>query len=162
MGSGKSAIGRVLAAKLNWHFIDLDKQIENETGLKIADIFRVEGEAAFRKYEKLVSRKLNIDKSIISTGGGFPVDPENRAWMREQGLIVWLDVSPETIFKRVRHRRHRPLLQNNMNVTFIRSLLESRLEAYQDAQIQIDANSDDLEKKTEKIIEKVLHAQNSN
>lgn len=162
MGSGKSAIGRILAAKMNWHFIDLDREIEHAAGKPINEIFENESESAFRDLEKKVSRQLKPDKCIISTGGGFPVNAENRRWMRDNGLIVWLDVSPEVIFQRVKHRRHRPILKNNMNIEFISDLLDKRRAFYADSHIRINADPDDIEAKTELIIKKVLDAQDQN
>jgi len=158
MGSGKSAIGRTLAAKLNWNYVDLDRAVEQDAGMTVLDIFEKEGESGFRKREREVSRSLDLHKCIVSTGGGFVIDAENRRWMRKTGFVVWLHVSPDVIFQRVRHRAHRPLLQGNMNVEFIAELFESRRNFYEDADISIDADIDDLEFKTELILEKVLNA----
>ena len=162
MGSGKSAIGRILAAKMNWYFIDLDKEIEHHANMSIARMFKEYDENSFRKLEKEVSRHLKLDKCIVSTGGGFPILEENRHWMREKGIIVWLNVSPEIIFERVKNRTHRPLLENNMNCEYIENLLKTRIEAYSDADISINADSNDLEAKTELIIKKVIDAQYRN
>jgi shikimate kinase len=94
MGAGKTAVGRRLAKKLGWKFIDLDEEIERDEHRAIADIFRENGEAHFRQLERLYLKRISSSpKSIIALGGGAFLDPENRAQAEKTGLTVWLKVS---------------------------------------------------------------------
>jgi shikimate kinase len=112
MGAGKSTIGRRLAMKLGWKFIDLDQEIERTEGRPIADIFRGHGETHFRQLESLALNRVSIststEKSIIALGGGAFVDPENRAIADNSGLTVWLKVSFAKAVDRVKIDGTRP------------------------------------------------------
>jgi shikimate kinase len=112
MGAGKSTIGRRLAMKLGWKFIDLDEEIERTEGRPIADIFRGHGETHFRQLESLALNRVSIststEKSIIALGGGAFVDPENRAIADNSGLTVWLKVSFAKAVDRVKIDGTRP------------------------------------------------------
>ncbi len=112
MGAGKSTIGRRLATKLGWKFIDLDEEIERTEGHPIADIFRGHGETHFRQLERLaltrVSASTSTEKSIIALGGGAFLDPENRAIADNSGLTIWLKVSFANAVDRVKIDGTRP------------------------------------------------------
>ena len=100
MGSGKSTVGKRLAANLKWSFIDLDERIETETGMKISSIFSEKGELHFRHIESKVLRDLkNEENTIISTGGGTPCFNENMDFMTRTGLTVYLKMSERMNFK---------------------------------------------------------------
>lgn len=105
MGSGKSAVGRALAGRLRWRHRDTDTEIECEAGCTIADLFLAEGEAAFRQREtatlvRLLS-EITCEQTILSTGGGTPLHPENAALLKRMGTVIWLQASPEAILARV-------------------------------------------------------------
>ncbi|MDD3966208.1 MAG: shikimate kinase [Candidatus Neomarinimicrobiota bacterium] len=144
MGSGKSSCGRALAELRNWNFIDLDTEIEKMQGKKISDIFREEGEAAFRKYESACARSLKLKKkTVVACGGGFPLRSENRAWMKRLGTVIWLQADPETIAGRVR-TGNRPLLQNPQDIRNIRRILDERMAVYETADLRIDTRANGI------------------
>ena len=103
MGAGKTTIGKKLSSALKYEFIDTDEWIEKEQGRNISDIFAEDGEAAFRDMETdLLKRLRNKDeKFILSIGGGMPVREENRALLRNLGIVIYLKTSKEEIIRRV-------------------------------------------------------------
>src|SRR5262245_57732530 len=91
MGSGKSTVGRRLAARLGWRFADLDRLVERRAGLPVAEIFRRRGERAFRRLEHRVIRSLRRKRGwVVAAGGGAPVYRPSRAALRAAGLRVWM------------------------------------------------------------------------
>ncbi len=113
MGSGKSAVGRALARRLNVPLLDTDLEIERRAGKTVPQIFAEDGEAAFRTAETAVLRELceSSASRVVAVGGGTPMADENPALLRQMGTIVWLTATPETIWARVgRTISARPLL----------------------------------------------------
>jgi shikimate kinase len=138
MGTGKSTVGQLVADALRFKFIDTDARIEELAGKSISQIFASEGEASFRKLESnLVQELSNQERYVISTGGGLIVNPDNLASLRDHCLIICLWASAETIWQRVRHQTHRPLLQNSNPAEKIRTLLKERTPAYKKADTMI-------------------------
>lgn len=136
MGSGKSSLGKNLAALLKWHFKDLDRSIEEKEGLKITQIFEQKGENYFRAKEKetlLVLCKLK-HASVISLGGGSIVDPENLKIVKEHGTLIYLQLTPAALFSRLKTQSsERPLLRGLSEQEMQRkilSLLQSREKQY--------------------------------
>ena len=112
MGSGKSTIGKQLARRLGWDFVDSDAEIEKRTGVRIADIFAIEGESGFRKWESTTIAELcSVAPRVIATGGGSVLDAQSRQLMQENGWVVYLHVLPQHLNERTRFDRSRPLLQ---------------------------------------------------
>ena len=110
MGAGKTTVGKALAAWLAWRFVDLDTSVEESAGLTVREIFDTLGEARFRQLESENLRHTGkLATCVVATGGGTPVDPENRAWMRAHGRVVWLDVGFEVVATRLRDDGRRPL-----------------------------------------------------
>ncbi|RMF13508.1 MAG: shikimate kinase [Candidatus Dadabacteria bacterium] len=142
MGAGKSTVGRLLAKRLGWTFVDLDSEIEKDAGWTIPEIFAEEGEAGFRAREREAIAALNGRTGlVIATGGGAVVDPENRERLQALGPVFWLDVSPEIAAERTGSGSGRPLLSAEADpVARLTALLEARREAYADGAIQIDAD----------------------
>ncbi len=113
MGSGKSSIGRLLAKKMKREFVDTDHEIEKISNYDISTIFEKYGEEIFREKETEILISLNgIKNHIIATGGGIILKKTNINIMKESGLIVFLNINLKTQFKRVKYRKHRPLLKN--------------------------------------------------
>src|SRR5438128_1876296 len=109
MGAGKSSVGRRLAKKLGWKFIDLDEEIERREHRPVAEIFRVYGEPQFRTIEKLCLQKVSSSpKAVIALGGGTFIDSENRDLTEKTGLTVWLKVSFAKLAARVKIDGTRP------------------------------------------------------
>jgi shikimate kinase len=112
MGAGKTTVGRQLAKRLGRRFIDTDHEIVARTGVSVATIFEIEGEAGFRRREAQTIADLTTqDNIVLATGGGAVLDPANRARLRETGWVVYLDVPPVLLHERTRHDRNRPLLR---------------------------------------------------
>lgn len=133
MGSGKSTIGRLLAARLRIPYVDSDQLIINQTGVDIPTIFEIEGEVGFREREAKVIADLvgQNHGMVLATGGGAILDPRNRVHLRQMGQVIYLDVSVEEQLKRVRHDRNRPLLQTSDLESRLRSLAQHRSSLYQ-------------------------------
>ena len=114
MGSGKSTIGMLLAKKLKRKFLDTDHEVEVYTNYDISTIFEKFGEESFRDKETEILNKIKDKENlVISTGGGIILKDENINLMKEIGTVVFLDINLETQIKRVKYRKHRPLLKNS-------------------------------------------------
>lgn len=101
-GVGKSSVAPALAVRLGWTWIDADREIERRVGRSIAEIFAVEGELAFRRYEADLLRELLAqDRLVIAAGGGAVVNEQTRAQCQAAGPVVWLRASVETIWRRI-------------------------------------------------------------
>jgi len=141
MGAGKTSVGRLVAENLGFEFLDTDELIQARTGRTIADIFAKEGEPAFRALEKQVVQELSArEKTVISTGGGLPTNPENLAALKSYALVVCLWASPEKIWERVRNQSHRPLLHGADPQKKIRELLAVREPFYKQADVLINTD----------------------
>jgi shikimate kinase / 3-dehydroquinate synthase len=135
MASGKSRIGSLTAASLGWKFFDIDKLIEEKTGLTIPQIFAAEGEAAFRRMEVETLREISGQGPMVaSLGGGTLLNPEAIGIIRAQGVLVGLSAAPEVILERVNRKKDaRPLLANladDEKLAKIKELLEERRPLY--------------------------------
>jgi shikimate kinase len=132
MGSGKSAVGRILARMVDAPFMDSDAEIEKRTGVDIAYIFEKEGEVRFRQREKEAIEALTIiEPLVLATGGGAILLPENRQTLSQRGCVVYLITSVEQQAHRVGHARHRPLLNDVGNPEAkLRQLMQEREPLY--------------------------------
>src|ERR1044071_5422938 len=134
MGTGKTSIGRLVADQLHFDYLDTDEMIQSATGKTIADIFSREGEAAFRALEEKIVKEISTrTKTVISTGGGLPVNPKNLAGLKSHALVVCLWASPEKIWERVKNQSHRPLLHDPEPQKKMRELLAARKPFYKKA-----------------------------
>ncbi len=139
MGTGKSSVGRQVAHVLHFVYLDTDQVIEARAGKTVAQIFEQEGEPAFRAWERRVVQELSQrTKTVISTGGGLPLDESNLASLRTHALLVCLWASPETIYQRVRDHEHRPLLHHPDPLGKIRELLAIREPYYRRADVLVN------------------------
>lgn len=146
MGSGKTAVGRKLARKLGVPFRDADAEIESAAGCSIADIFELHGEEAFRAGERRVmARLLNAPAHILAAGGGAFMDKDTRADIARTAISVWLQVSADTLARRLRRRaRNRPLLKSDAAASdmegTIRRLVAERDPIYATADIIVPSD----------------------
>ncbi len=142
MGSGKSTIARCFAREYGMTLVEMDQRIEEEEGRTISRIFAESGEEYFRELEtKLLARLGEKKGQVISCGGGAAMREKNVEEMRRGGKIVFLRTRPETIYERVKNSHNRPLLEGNMNVEYIRQLMEKRRPKYEAAaQITVDTD----------------------
>ncbi len=112
MGSGKTTIGRHVARVTGKAFQDSDREIEERTGVSIAVIFEVEGEAGFRLRERQVIDDLTqLRDTVVATGGGAVIEPQNRLWLRKRGFVVYLRSSVDRLYAHTWRDRGRPLLR---------------------------------------------------
>src|SRR5687767_3940039 len=136
MGTGKSSVGRLVAEQLRFAFLDTDTVIEARAGKTIAEIFADQGEEAFREMEHRLVKELAVrEQTVIATGGGLIVNPENLASLKQHAYVVCLWASPETIWSRVKTQTHRPLLQEADPLEKIRRLLTERKPCYKQADV---------------------------
>ena len=106
MGAGKTTIGKALAKRLELGFVDSDRVVEERTGVSIPTVFEIEGEDGFRKRESQVIADLSrANGLVVATGGGAVLRPENRANMRGNGFVVYLNVPPHLLWERTRQTR---------------------------------------------------------
>lgn len=154
MGVGKSTIARLLADKLQVELVEMDETIEAETQMSIRDIFETYGEVRFRDLETALLERIACSSgAVVSCGGGVVLRQENVKKMKENGEIIFLSATPETIYDRVKNSTARPLLNGNMNVDYIRELMERRKAVYEAAADRIVV-TDGKEKK--RILEEIL------
>jgi len=158
MGSGKTAIGRALANRLNTEFLDSDAEIETAAAASIAEIFARDGEAFFRDREfEVIGRLLSGEPCILSTGGGAFLSQRNRRQIHDKGISVWLDADVDLLWERVKHKDTRPLLKTENPRQTLRDLFEARVPFYRQADIAVLTRAGySIEKTTDKVIEALL------
>jgi len=146
MGTGKSTVGQKLADKLDYQFVDLDKEIVKEDGREIPAIFAEDGEEYFRDVETKVTEKIGSrDDQVIATGGGVVLREKNLANLEQNGILILLQATPTEIYERTKEDGNRPLLEVEDPLAKIESLLEERRENYQCTKYQIDTTSLDID-----------------
>ncbi len=154
MGTGKTSAGKLLAKKLRMQYVDTDKVIEKKAGMRVPEIFSNFGEPYFRELEaKAVKEVSEKNNQVISCGGGVVLREENTRNLKRRGPVVCLTASPETIYARIKHETHRPLLNVPDPEKRIRELLEMRAPFYAKADYVIDTTELSVEQVVEKIIE---------
>jgi len=133
MGAGKTTIGRQLARKLNYQFIDSDKELETRAGVDISTIFEFEGEEGFRKREQQIIEELSQQpETVLATGGGAILRLENRKALRSRGLVIYLSVSIQQQLERTGRDNKRPLLQTADPRKTLETLQASRAPLYEE------------------------------
>ncbi len=143
-GTGKSVVGKALAARLGYDFIDTDRMIEGKSGMRVGEIFAQLGESEFRRLEcEAVAQAASRNKSVIATGGGAVLDPANVRLLALRGTLVGLTSSVDAIHARTR-RYARPLLAaapGEGPKERIRRLLAERAPAYAQARFTVDTTN---------------------
>ena len=141
MGSGKTAVGTALAARLRVPFRDTDESMVAAARMTIPEIFERDGEAFFRRRETEVLRRLLMaGPGILSTGGGAFLQAENREAIRQHGVSVWLRADGELLWNRVRHKSTRPLLRTADPKATLLDLLATRTPSYAEADLTVQSD----------------------
>lgn len=154
MGAGKSTVAKTLQEKLKMNLVEMDARIVEEQGMSINDIFAKYGEDYFRDIESRLI--LDIGKegnTIVSCGGGVVVREKNIEYMKQNGKVVYLSATPETIYNRVKDSTDRPILNGHMSVEYIAELMENRRALYE-AAADITIHTDG--RTTEEICEEIM------
>ncbi len=153
MGAGKSTIGKIIAKKLRYEFIDVDKIIEQKEGTSINLIFKNKGEEHFRKieYEQTLS-ELKKDNSVISLGGGAFLNNTIRKSVKKLSISFWLDVSVDELIKRLKKNKRRPMLFRQNTSDLVKKIYFDRKKTYNEADFRIKCKS----LKSEEIVNKIL------
>ena len=152
MGSGKSAIGSLVAKKLKLNFIDVDKEIEKELGISISKIFETKGEDYFRKFEEKITLKiLRINSNVVSLGGGAFVNKIIRKEVLKKHISFWLNWDNKILLNRIKNSKKRPLAFNSTENELI-DLIKKRSNTYSKALYEIKC---DRMSKSE-IVKKIL------
>ncbi len=154
MGSGKSTVGRLLAEKLGWNFVDLDEEIEAEQHMKIAEIFDRFGEPYFRQLEREALRRRvraiqRGEPTVVALGGGAFAQPDNYALVEDNGVSIWLDIPLELARRRVEQDTNRPLARDPEK---FEQLYQDRRASYARADYRIEVTGDDPEAVVEAIL----------
>ncbi len=147
--SGKSTLGKQLAKRLDYQFVDTDDLIENQEIASVSDIFKYKGEEYFRLAESKILKEIQPNqKLIVATGGGMPCFHGGMDFIKSNGTSVFLNVPPEDLLKRIQKSdaNNRPLIDKKTSqqalLTNIKNRYESRLQFYEQADIQIDGSID--------------------
>jgi shikimate kinase len=132
-GAGKTSIGRQLASRYGLLFLDLDQEIERTTGVAIATIFDIEGEAGFRRRERAMLEECSGRRGIVmASGGGAILDPANRRTMAERGYVVWLQVTVPVQLQRLALDTSRPLLADVDRHQKLEAMAAARTALYEE------------------------------
>lgn len=138
MGAGKSSVGKELARRLKGEFVDVDDRIEADAGKSVGEIFAAEGEGAFRKRERRAIRDaVSVPGRVIATGGGAFQDAANRRLLKAYAPVVFLDVSPATVVRRLARDASRPLLSGEDREKTVTELLTRRRRTYLEADFRV-------------------------
>ena len=142
MGSGKTAVAKGIAESTDLKYIELDELIEKKEARSINDIFKDSGEDYFRKVEKEALKEISLaDNQVVSCGGGVVIDEANVNLMKDSGVLICLQASPDVIYKRVKNNKDRPLLNVENPQVKIEELLRIRRPYYQKANYIIETDN---------------------
>ena len=154
MGTGKSTVGEIVAARLGRPFVDFDARIVDVSGKSIAEIFAENGEEGFRRWEGRIScASACTEGQVLATGGGIVLDPENVRALSRRGILICLEASIESIVERVSKDGGRPLLNSKDRWQRIRDLLEERRPLYEALPYHINTEGMSAEAVADRVIE---------
>lgn len=152
MGAGKTTIGRKLANRLDYGFLDTDALIESTVGKSISSIFATDGEAAFRQLESdVLCQVSSFTSQVVATGGGIVAQPMNWSYLRH-GVVIWLDVPVPVLVSRLSGDVSRPLLQAVDLTAKLEGLLSERRRLYELADVQIGYEGRSVGKTCDRIV----------
>lgn len=151
MGSGKTTIGNLIGEQLKIDVYDTDHYIEKKLQNTIPMIFEKSGEDYFRSHEKVALQELPVENAIITTGGGIILQKDNRDWMKEKGLLIFLHCNFKELWERIQHDSNRPLA-NQQPMSEVKKLYQKRLPLYREAQIILDTTN----KPKEQVVKEAL------
>ncbi len=159
MGAGKSTIAKKIAESRNSPLIEMDEELEQIEGMPIPKIFEQYGEAYFRDLESnLILELREREKCIVSCGGGVMLRNENIVNMKKNGYIIYLKATAETIYERVKDYESRPVLNGNMNIPYIRGLMDKRCATYEkEADLIVETDGKKINQICEEILANVLN-----
>lgn len=166
MASGKTTLGPILANTIGFDFFDVDREIESKAGKKVKEIFKDHGEQYFRNLEKeMIISFAGRRELVISLGGGAIADDENLKIIKESGILIFLNSSPESIYQRLKFKKDRPafLFENTeeptkeMYLSKINLLLDSRRKYYSQADITIQTDKISIGKTVDLIVQKLIN-----
>ena len=157
MGVGKSTVSNALQNTFAMDVVEMDEMIAKKNNMSISEIFDLHGETYFRNEETNLLKEVGNEKNkIVSCGGGMVLREENRRLMKENGVIIWLDATPETILDRVKDDDSRPNLKGKKNVKDIEALKNKRADAYAEAaDIKVDTDGKTIREVAKEIYESV-------
>lgn len=157
MGAGKTTMGRQIAKRLNMQFVDSDHEIEAHTGVDIPLIFEKEGEAGFRKRETSVIDELTQhQRLVLATGGGAVLAEENRQFLKNRGMVIYLHSDVKNLLARVGHDKNRPLLQTDNPAQTLRDIMIIREPLYrQTADIIINTGQQSIRSVVNMMLDKI-------
>ncbi|MFH1533384.1 MAG: shikimate kinase [Nitrospirota bacterium] len=155
-GSGKTELGKILAKKLKWKFIDLDDKIEKEDKMKIAKIVDLKGWEYFRaKESKIAAQVATLDNTVIATGGGTMIDKDNEKELKKNGKIIYLYRKPKDSIKYIENDPNRLPLTNHESITEeVEQLYKERNDRYIKSSNLIFHRTEDLNKDANELIKK--------
>ncbi len=160
MGSGKSSIGKQLATRLQYDYLDTDALVISKTGKSIAALFETEGEARFRACETETLEELSSSSKksfVLSTGGGIILSEQNRTILKSLGTVIWLNASPDVLFERATRKSHRPLLDVEYPRRTFDDLLAKRLLLYRETcDLEIDTTQLSYSKTVAELLKQLL------
>ena len=151
MGAGKTSVGRALARRLDWRFVDIDDLVEQRERAPVADIFAKHGEPYFRGVERAVlAKQMPIRHAVVATGGGTFIDPQNRAVIKADGATVWLDAPIERLIARIPKDGRRPLASDRSKLEL---LFHARRPSYEQAHLRLEAGRPAVQALVEQLVE---------
>lgn len=164
MGSGKSTLGPILANTLGYDFVDLDAFIEARAGMPVPEIFRTMGEGSFRELERTAVHEMGTrTATVIALGGGALAHEDNLQFVRTHGVLVYLQISPQEAYRRMRNKMNRPMLRDEAGEQLsdealqarIKGLMELRERYYRQADVIVQTGRSSIGATVDELVRKL-------